>query len=371
MKFAWEDNLPYSIHWDLTNACNFRCKHCASDDLCLREESMMTIEEVRRMVKHLPSDRFVYFNIFGGEPLLRNDLIEVLDVIREGLPLSHLALTTNASFLRKYARALLERNVEIGISIDGISAAVNDAIRGAGTFAQTLDTLCWFLDLRREIDKTNVRSWVAFTITRLSERPEDILQYFEKLGVDWIVFSFLMEQGSARRNPELFLSLGEQIDYLEQIERIKSSCKMQVTTNMNFPMMTLYLNEHCASGLELTYSGCSVASGNFYLRPNGVYTACTATYPHSEAFKSLGLREYSLVEESLEEIQRSDGIKRMLSLKNPGTYPSEEPCRECRFAGSYCDPCWIRSYLGKTEVHALCKELRIRLDAMQVPWRKS
>jgi MoaA/NifB/PqqE/SkfB family radical SAM enzyme len=330
---------------------------------------MMTLDEMRQVVENLSQERPVFFNIFGGEPLLRDDIVEIVDVIRQQFPQSQIALTTNASRLRQYGRALLERNVEVGISLDGISEEVNDAIRGKGTFRRTLDTLVWYLALRQEIGKIATRSWVSYTITRLSEEPADILRFFESMGADRIVLSMLSPQGSALRNVELFLDTGAQIDYLKRLYMAIPTSKLAVSTNTSLPLLTIYLNEQCAAGLQLSYSGCSVLSGNIYLRPNGVFTACLATYPGSDAFRKLGLSEPSLIDCRLEEILIDPAFHQMEEHKNPGSYPSDEPCNKCKFAGSYCDPCWINGYLGLRTSHAMCVELGTRLDAMQVSWR--
>jgi len=369
MDFEWEKSQPYSIHWDLTNQCNFACRHCAANDLSLREERTMTFDEIRRVVGNLPRERPVFINIFGGEPLLRDDIVEIVDLVRKGCPQSQISLTTNASRLRQFGRALLERNVEVGISLDGISAEVNDAIRGAGTFQRTVDTLAWFLALRREMGMTETRSWVAYTITRFSEEPDKILRFFETMGADRIVFSLLSPQGSALRNTDLFLDAGSQINYLKRLYSAMPASKLSVDTNAAIPLLTLYLNEQCSAGLKLRYSGCNVMTSNFYLRPNGVFTACTAVYPDSEAFRALGLYEPSLVDCPLGEILSSPSFHQMMEHKNPGSYPNDEPCTECKFAGGYCDPCWVNHYLGRHSIHPMCVELGARLDAMQVAWR--
>ena len=101
----------------------------------------MSFDEIRKMVTNLKTSRSVVFNIFGGEPLLRNDILEIIDLILENLRNSSIAITTNGSQLQKYAIELLKRNTGITVSLDGISLDVNDKVRGAGTFQQTIDNL--------------------------------------------------------------------------------------------------------------------------------------------------------------------------------------------------------------------------------------
>jgi len=353
----------------MTNDCNFSCKHCAASGKCLKEPCESTLDEIRSVIGNLIASRPVNFNIYGGEPLIRRDIIKIVDLIQQNLPGSRIIITTNGSYLRQYGRDLLERNVELVISLDGISSAVNDEIRGVGTFEEIVDNLAWFVAQKRELKKTTLRSWVAYTITRLSEEPAEILRFFAEMGVDRLIFSPIFPQGSALKNEYLFLETDALINFIERLYLAMPKSKLEVHTNQRYPLLTQYLNIKCGLDLPYRYAGCRVISTGFQLRPNGILTACPGTYPKSEAFQALGLSEPRLVESRLEDILRDEGFQKMAKLKNPGSYPNYEPCNECGFAGSYCDPCWINHYLGKSTVYSLCKRIGEILDDMHIEWR--
>lgn len=309
------------------------------------------------------------FNIFGGEPLIRKDILAIIDLIKEKLHNSKIAITTNGSYLQQYAHELLQRNVEITVSLDGISPEVNDKIRGKGTFHQIVDNISYLVAQKRDHNDTKSKINIAYTITNYSEEPADIFTFCKSLGVDRLVLSTIAPLGSALRNNYLLVESKKLIDYIERVYLGMRNTTLEVDANLAYPLFTRYFNAKYGVDLPYKYVGCMTIFTNFIIRPNGVFTACPATYPESEAFKVLGLYEPSLVDKRLEDILQDEAFRRLLKLKNPGSYSNYKPCNECGFAGSYCDPCWINSYLGKLSDFAMCRQIAGMLDKMHVEWR--
>jgi MoaA/NifB/PqqE/SkfB family radical SAM enzyme len=331
----------------------------------------MSLDEIRKMVENLNTPRPVTFNIFGGEPLLRNDILAIIDLIQENLRNSSIAITTNGSQLRKYAVELLKRNIGITVSLDGIGPEVNDKVRGAGTFQRIIDSLSYLVAKRKEVKDSKSRISIAYTITSYSEEPDNVIRYCESTGVDSLVISAINAQGSAKRNRDLLVETQDLISYIERLCLATRHTTFQVDADLTYPLFAKYFNAKYGADLAYKYCGCRAISTNFYIRPNGIFTACPATYPDREAFKALGLWEPSLINNRLENILRDDSFQKLVKLKNPGSYPNYEPCNECSFAGSYCDPCWINCYLGKATDHATCRLVGAMLDDMNVEWRTS
>jgi MoaA/NifB/PqqE/SkfB family radical SAM enzyme len=169
-RIEWKQGDPYSIHWDLTNSCNYSCRHCAANDQCLTEATELSLDEIRRVVENLKTERPVMFSFFGGEPLLRKDILAIIDLIQEILPSNSIAITTNGTLLRKYADELLKRNVALAVSLDGISPEVNDKVRGPGTFKQITGNLAYLVARKKELKDSKARVSIAYTITRLQRR---------------------------------------------------------------------------------------------------------------------------------------------------------------------------------------------------------
>jgi len=126
-------DAPICLTWELTYACNLQCVHCLSSS-GQRDPRELTTAEAKRVLDELHDLQVFYINIGGGEPMVRRDFFELVDysISRDiGVKFS-----TNGAFIdADKARRLASMDyLDIQISLDGIDAATNDAVRGAGSY---------------------------------------------------------------------------------------------------------------------------------------------------------------------------------------------------------------------------------------------
>ncbi|MEK7347393.1 MAG: radical SAM protein [Candidatus Eisenbacteria bacterium] len=123
--------------------CNLRCRHCfVSCSPTNRSHDYMTRESVREYLREAEEMGVRDFYFTGGEPFLHRDLVGILeDALRVG-PSSVLTNGTLITPERARTLAALEREsryaLELRVSLDGLTAAMNDPIRGEGTFEETV-----------------------------------------------------------------------------------------------------------------------------------------------------------------------------------------------------------------------------------------
>lgn len=97
--------LPMRTAWALRvsvlDACNLRCTYCAPGTLSapMPSSKWLTPAEHARLAPHLGALQVKKVRFTGGEPLLRKDLVDVIDAWRTALPDAVLALTTNGTKL--------------------------------------------------------------------------------------------------------------------------------------------------------------------------------------------------------------------------------------------------------------------------------
>ncbi|MDR9403376.1 MAG: GTP 3',8-cyclase MoaA [Halothece sp. Uz-M2-17] len=119
----------------LIDRCNFRCQYCmpSEDELTyLLQENLLTKEEILTLLKEvfIPLG-FNKFRLTGGEPLLRPDLVEIVEAITALPQTQDLALSTNAFLLEKLAQPLYEAGLRrINISLDSLNPNNFDSIIG-------------------------------------------------------------------------------------------------------------------------------------------------------------------------------------------------------------------------------------------------
>ena len=126
-------DAPICLTWELTYACNLACVHCLSSS-GRRDPRELSTAQCMSIIDELERMQVFYVNIGGGEPTVRPDFWELVDYAtahRVGVKFS-----TNGVRITPQAAARLAASdyVDVQISVDGATAAVNDAVRGSGSF---------------------------------------------------------------------------------------------------------------------------------------------------------------------------------------------------------------------------------------------
>jgi mycofactocin radical SAM maturase len=136
-QFQYGLAAPICLTWELTYACNLACVHCLSSS-GRRDPRELSTGQCRALLDELARMRVFYVNIGGGEPTIRPDFWELVDYAtahQVGVKFS-----SNGVQITPAAAARLARSdyVDVQISLDGATAAVNDAVRGRGSYATAL-----------------------------------------------------------------------------------------------------------------------------------------------------------------------------------------------------------------------------------------
>lgn len=136
--------IPWLIELSVTYRCNCRCKHCSvsnyfSDADLSRE---LKTEEVKKILDEAVAMGIPKVDYFGGEPLLRTDIVEL---VRYGESLGlYISLTTNAWFLtRPMIKDLKNAGIScINVSLDSVEEEEHDRLRGlSGVYRRAVEAV--------------------------------------------------------------------------------------------------------------------------------------------------------------------------------------------------------------------------------------
>jgi radical SAM family uncharacterized protein len=118
----------------LTYNCNLRCKMCP---FWKRSSTDPSLEKEKAILKQIHDSGVCGIAFEGGEPLLRNDLVEILAFSRS-LPL-HTSLVTNGTLLESRIDEMASYiNGVVYVSLDGLEKT-HDTIRGvSGCFGKAV-----------------------------------------------------------------------------------------------------------------------------------------------------------------------------------------------------------------------------------------
>src|SRR3989338_4927268 len=130
----------FFIQWDSTNECNLDCTHCYHN----REgeehanhsqgQNLMSFENVKKMIDDLDNTckRWNFsprLQISGGEPMLRKDLMKILEYTNS-IGMETRLLTNGTLITPQKAKKLYKRGIRrLQISVDG-SREIHNRIRG-------------------------------------------------------------------------------------------------------------------------------------------------------------------------------------------------------------------------------------------------
>jgi mycofactocin radical SAM maturase len=139
-QFQFGLDAPICLTWELTYACNLSCVHCLSSS-GRRDPRELSTAECKAVIDELERMQVFYVNIGGGEPTVRPDFWELVDYATEhhvGVKFS----TNGVKITPEVAQRLAGSDyVDVQISLDGATAEVNDAVRGAGSYATALTAM--------------------------------------------------------------------------------------------------------------------------------------------------------------------------------------------------------------------------------------
>ena len=123
----------------VTDRCNFRCPYCMPAEIYgeryefLPRNDLLTFEEITRIVKLSTQLGVKKVRLTGGEPLVRQDVVELVSMIANLDGIEDFAMTTNAYLLSGMAESLKKAGLQrITVSLDSIDDEVFKKMNGRG-----------------------------------------------------------------------------------------------------------------------------------------------------------------------------------------------------------------------------------------------
>ena len=123
----------------VTDRCNFRCPYCMPAEIYgeryefLPRNDLLTFEEITRIVKLSTRLGVKKVRLTGGEPLVRQDVVELVSMIANLHGIEDFAMTTNAYLLSGMAESLKKAGLQrITVSLDSIDDEVFKKMNGRG-----------------------------------------------------------------------------------------------------------------------------------------------------------------------------------------------------------------------------------------------
>lgn len=185
---------PFTVVWEVTRACYLRCLHCRAVAQRMRHPRELTTDEGKALLDSVKEFGDPILVLTGGDPMLRDDLVELIEhATKLGLR-SSLTPSATARVTRERLQAVKTAGIRrVAISLDGPNDEVHDAFRGfRGSYQRTMEILD---DLRAIGMPFQINTTVAtLNVHTLDEMARQVA---ESGAVQWSVF-FLVPIGRAQ-----------------------------------------------------------------------------------------------------------------------------------------------------------------------------
>jgi radical SAM protein with 4Fe4S-binding SPASM domain len=274
--------IPFSFDLEITARCNLNCRHCyinlpAADRTAANKE--LSFDEIREIVDEAVSLGALWCLVTGGEPLLRDDFLEIyLYLKRKGLLVT---VFTNATLVNKghigVFKGFPPRDIEV--SVYGVSKRTYERItRRPGSFTAFQQGLDLFLEsglnvrLKAMIMRSNVHEQHAIA-EFCRQRTRDFYRFDP--------FLHLRYDCNPVRNNEILSErlTPQEIVYLEQSDQERFQA----------------LKRQCDKSIELRRSStaggklflCGAGKASYSISCDGMFRLCSSLW-HPDCIYDLG-----------------------------------------------------------------------------------
>lgn len=201
----------------ITSRCNSRCAYCDSWQTGRQVFQGPTIDDIVRLAKSAKQLGVREVSISGGEPLIRNDLEDIIAILSKAFKV---VLTTNGILLtRERVTRLVNSGLNVLIlSLDSLNAGIYQRLRGVSLdyAEQALECLIYAKEKHPHL-KTGVNCVVnRYNINYLQDFSREFFKRLPRSGR----ISFLAYDRTWKDNPELIPTEEQYPVLIREIENL-------------------------------------------------------------------------------------------------------------------------------------------------------
>jgi len=176
------------LRLSVTDRCDFRCVYCMAEDMTfVPRAEVLSLEELFRVGRAFTGLGVRKIRLTGGEPLVRHNIMHLVEQLGQLEGLDELVITTNGSRLSTMAQPLRRAGVKrVNISVDSLDADKFRRITRTGDLGKVLAGIDAALDAGFERVKLNA----VILRGRNDDEILDLARYAMERGAD---ISFIEE----------------------------------------------------------------------------------------------------------------------------------------------------------------------------------
>ena len=258
----------FYFQWHITERCNRHCLHCYQNGHPTADLPLVDLESVlSRMEEALVKwHRQGSLSFTGGEPFVRqSELFALMDQVDHLDSFVFYDILTNGSLISDDIACALKNQRKlrrVQVSLEGSNPAINDAIRGDGSYQETLGAI-------RRMKKRGLTVSVMTTVSRINFQDiPALIELLDNEGVDTFAMERLIPEGRGELLRGQLLSSEELRELYESVYAM-SLQKKGIRILMYRPLFTLVAPNDSNVGAL-----CSVGNNALTIMPDGTVYPC-------------------------------------------------------------------------------------------------
>jgi len=269
-----KESFDFLIQWHLTEKCNLKCTHCYQNGYGSDE---LTLDEIQSVIREISSTLNIWqkaydldfspsVNITGGEPLLRNDLYDIIASFKN-IEFDIYLLTNGILIDSQIAEKLFDLGVKgVQVSIEG-PENIHDAIRGKNSFKRSIRGI-------KLLKNAGLEVTLNATVSEINaDHLVETVDLASGLGVSRLGFSRLVPSGRGKALLKDMMKTSEVENLYRKIFSIETDNGLEIVTGD--PVASQFRNntgiKDCG---DIALGGCAAGISGLTIMPDGTVVPC-------------------------------------------------------------------------------------------------
>lgn len=314
---------PFYFQWHITDVCNLCCRHCYQDSFSIKNDldwlGLKTVCD--NIFDALNSwDKKGLVALTGGEPLMRKELFRLLEYLNDAKEIKEINIISNITLLDDQKIDELKKFKKlkkIKFSLEGVTPAINDSIRGKDAFKKIIKNL----ELLKSKNVFEVDLMFTLLRSNLREVPK-IFSFAKKMDLDGFILERFIPLGQGKAMKKEVISKDE---WKNLVELLVDLCQADCSINDLLHLKAFWVKFHPKTRIPaLLGAPCTVGVDGICIMPNADVFPC----------RRLNISIGNLLKDDLTDIwENSDvlfALRKKYNLKGKCSSCSIQYCRGCR-----------------------------------------
>ena len=258
-------------HWH----CNQKCLHCYAgyQEYAIKEE--LTTDEWKHIIDECRKACIPQITFTGGEPTLRNDLVELVDYASWFVT----RLNTNGILLTKeLCKELYDASLDsVQVTLYSEKEHIHNLLVGANTFNKTIEGI-------KNAVEAGLNVSINTPLCSLNENYLNLVKYaHEILGVNYFTCSGIIITGNAQTSKAVDTQLSKQALYETLSDVMNYVNENELGLNFTSPG---WIDGKTLEKMNLNVPSCGACLSNMAVAPDGTVVPCQS-WLHSDQLGNL------------------------------------------------------------------------------------